>query len=35
MAKLRKLESRSLRNPGQSLDEEIDRIIHDDFMSYC
>ena len=29
-----KVKSQSLRNPGQSLDEEIDRTIHDDFMGF-
>jgi hypothetical protein len=34
MAKLLKSKSQPLRNPGQSGDEEIDRVIHDDFMGY-
>jgi Nuclease-related domain len=34
MARSRKLKSQPLRNPGQSVDEEIDRVIHDDFMGY-
>jgi hypothetical protein len=34
MAKTPKLKSQSLRHPGQSLDEEIERVIHDDFMTY-
>jgi hypothetical protein len=29
-----KLKSQPLRNPGQSLDEEIDRVVLDDFMGY-
>jgi len=29
-----KLKSQPLRNPGQSVDEEIERVIHDDFMTY-
>lgn len=33
MAKL-KPKSQPLRNPGQSIDEEIERVIHDDFMAY-
>lgn len=33
MAKL-KPPAQSLRNPGQSIDEEIERVIHDDFMTY-
>ena len=33
MAKL-KPKAQSLRNPGQSIDEEIDRVIHDDFMTF-
>ena len=28
------LKSQSLRNPGQSLEEEIERTIHEDFMGY-
>jgi hypothetical protein len=34
MAKLLKSKSQPLRNPGQSGDEEIDRVIHHDFMGY-
>src|ERR1700732_2726317 len=33
MAKL-KPNSQSLRNPGQSIDEEIERVIHDEFLTY-
>ena len=33
MAKL-KPNAQSLRNPGQSIDEEIERVIHDDFMTF-
>jgi hypothetical protein len=29
-----KKKTRSLRNPGQSLDEEIDRVFHDQFLVY-
>ena len=29
-----KLKSQTLRNPGQSLDEKIDRTINDDFLGY-
>jgi len=29
-----KPKSQPLRNPGQSLDEKIERVIHDDFMDY-
>jgi Nuclease-related domain len=35
MANRLKPRSQPLRNPGQSLDEEIDRVVHDDFMAYC
>lgn len=28
------MESQPLRNPGQSIDEKIERVIHDDFMTY-
>jgi hypothetical protein len=34
MAKLPKTKSESLRHPGQSLDEKIDRVVLDDFMGY-
>ena len=34
MAKSLQPKSQSLRNPGQSLDDEIDRVIHDDFLGY-
>jgi Nuclease-related domain len=34
MAKLPKTKSQSLRHPGQSLDEKIDRVVLDDFMGY-
>src|SRR5450755_851342 len=34
MARSIKLKTQPLRNPGQSLDEEIDRVIHDSFMGY-
>jgi hypothetical protein len=34
MAKSRKSTSQPLRNPGQSADEEIDRLILDDFLGY-
>jgi hypothetical protein len=34
MANRLKLRSQSLRNPGQSLEEEIDRVVHEDFMGY-
>jgi hypothetical protein len=33
MAKL-KHNAQPLRNPGQSIDEEIERVIHDDFMTF-
>ena len=33
MAKL-KPNSQPLRNPGQSIDEEIERVIHDEFLTY-
>jgi hypothetical protein len=33
MAKL-KPPAQTLRNPGQSIDEEIERVIHDDFMTF-
>jgi hypothetical protein len=33
MAKL-KPNSQSLRNPGQSIDEEIERVIHDELLTY-
>jgi hypothetical protein len=33
MAKL-KPNSQPLRNPGQSIDEEIKRVIHDEFLTY-
>jgi len=33
MAKL-KPNSQPLRNPGQSIDEEIERVIHDEFLAY-
>ena len=29
-----KIKSRPLRNPGQSLDEEIERVVFDDFLGY-
>ncbi|MGD0494051.1 MAG: nuclease-related domain-containing protein [Steroidobacteraceae bacterium] len=34
MAKSLKVRSQPLRNPGQSLDEEIDRVVNDDFAAY-
>jgi len=34
MAKTSKLKSQTLRNPGQSLDEEMDRAVSVDFMGY-
>jgi hypothetical protein len=34
MARSMKLKSQPLRNPCQSVDEEIGRVIHDDFMGY-
>ncbi len=33
MAKL-KSNSQPLRNPGQSIDKEIERVIHDEFPTY-
>jgi hypothetical protein len=34
MAKSRKSRSQPLRNPGQSLDEQIEQVMHDDFLGY-
>ena len=34
MANRLKHRSQALRNPGQSLDEKIERVINDDFMGY-
>ena len=34
MARLTNHRSQPLRNPGQSLDEKIDRVINDEFMGY-
>jgi hypothetical protein len=32
--KPRKITSQPLRNPGQSIDEEIERVVHEDFLGY-